>query len=148
MRYSHPVIVVVAVIMHKMFDATTKHLSATDGQLKVFLGPCEWRNSIFKSTYVHSLKSLCQSSKMYRRYCWHTKKAWCFLYLFLRSMVCRNQIEENLYPHLWVCEQFCCKILVQNDGYSLFQARSVTSQNDPPCQHKHWSLLLDLHRKM
>ena len=25
---------------HKMFDAGTKHLSATDGQLKVFLGPC------------------------------------------------------------------------------------------------------------
>ena len=37
-----------AVIMHKMFDAGTKHLSATDGQLKVFLGPCGWRNSIFK----------------------------------------------------------------------------------------------------
>ena len=36
-----PVIVIGAVIMHKMFDAGTKHLSVTDGQLKVFLGPCE-----------------------------------------------------------------------------------------------------------
>ena len=47
--YIYPVIVVGAVIMHKMFDAGTKHLSATDDQLKVFLGPCGWRNSIFKS---------------------------------------------------------------------------------------------------
>ena len=46
--YICPVIVLGAVIMHKMFDAGTKHLSATDGQLKVFLGPCGWRNSIFK----------------------------------------------------------------------------------------------------
>ena len=30
-RYIRPVIVVGAVIMHKMFDAGTKHLSATDG---------------------------------------------------------------------------------------------------------------------
>ena len=48
-RYMPPVIVVGAVITHKMFDATTKHLSATDGQMKVFLHPCEWGNSIFKS---------------------------------------------------------------------------------------------------
>ena len=34
-----PVIVVGAAITHKMFDAGTKHLSATDGQLKVFLSP-------------------------------------------------------------------------------------------------------------
>ena len=32
------------VITHKMFDAGTKLLSATDKQLKVFLGPCGWRN--------------------------------------------------------------------------------------------------------
>ena len=38
--YIYPVIVDGAVIMHKMFDAGTKHLSATDDQLKVFLGPC------------------------------------------------------------------------------------------------------------
>ena len=37
---NHPVAVAGAVITHKMFDAGTKHLSATDGQLKVFLGPC------------------------------------------------------------------------------------------------------------
>ena len=48
-RYIWPVIVVGAVITHKMFDAGIKHLSAIDGQLKVFLGPCRWRNSIFKS---------------------------------------------------------------------------------------------------
>ena len=39
-RYIRPVIVVGSVIMHKMFDAGTKHLSATDDLLKVFLGPC------------------------------------------------------------------------------------------------------------
>ena len=39
-RYIHPVIVVGAVIMHKMFDTGTKLLSATDDQLNVFLGPC------------------------------------------------------------------------------------------------------------
>ena len=42
-------IVVGAVIMHNMFETETKHLSATDGQLKVFLGPCGLRNSTFKS---------------------------------------------------------------------------------------------------
>ena len=39
-RYIHPMIVVGAMITHKMFDAGIKHLPATDGQLKVFLGPC------------------------------------------------------------------------------------------------------------
>ena len=39
-QYICPVIVVGAVIMHKMLDAVTKHLSATYGQLKIFLGPC------------------------------------------------------------------------------------------------------------
>ena len=39
-QYIHPVVVVGTVIMHKMFCAGTKHLSATDDQLKVFLGPC------------------------------------------------------------------------------------------------------------
>ena len=37
--YTHPVIVDRAVITHEMFDAGTKHLSATDGQLKIFLSP-------------------------------------------------------------------------------------------------------------
>ena len=132
--------------MHKMFDAGTKHLSATDGQLKVFLGPCGWRNSIVKHFHVHSLQSLCQPTKMYRRYSLHTKNTWYFLYLFLWSMICRNQIEETLYPHLWVCEQCCCKILIQNGGYTL--ARSLTLQSDPPDQHEHWQFLLDLHQKM
>ena len=40
-RYTCLVIVVGAVITHKMFDAGTKHLSATDGQLKAFLGSFE-----------------------------------------------------------------------------------------------------------
>ena len=40
-RYICPVIVVRAAIKHKMFDARTKHLSATDGQLEVFPGQCE-----------------------------------------------------------------------------------------------------------
>ena len=39
-QYIHPVVVFGVVITHKMFDAGTKHLSATDGQLKVFLGAC------------------------------------------------------------------------------------------------------------
>ena len=56
-----PVTVVGAVITHKMFDAGTKRLSVTDDWLKVFLGPCGWRNSIFKS---YSLQSLCQPTKM------------------------------------------------------------------------------------
>ena len=47
-QYICPVIAVGAVIMHKMFDTRTKQLSAKDGQLKVFLGPCGRRNSIFK----------------------------------------------------------------------------------------------------
>ena len=85
---------------------------------------------------------------MYCRYSWHTKNTWCFLYLFLWSMICWNQIEESLYPHLWVCEQFYCKILVQNGGYSLFQALSLTLQNDPPGQHKHWPFLPELDQKM
>ena len=34
-QYIHPVIVVGTVILHKMFDAGTKHLSAADDQLKV-----------------------------------------------------------------------------------------------------------------
>ena len=41
-QYIHPVIVAGAVILHKMFDAGTKHLSATDGELKVFLGRSMW----------------------------------------------------------------------------------------------------------
>ena len=35
-----PVIVVGAVIMHKMFDTGTKHLFATGSQVKIFQGPC------------------------------------------------------------------------------------------------------------
>ena len=58
------------------------------------------------------------TTKMYRRYNRHTKHTWCFLYLFLQAMSCWNQIEETLYLHLWLCEQICCKILVQNSDYS------------------------------
>ena len=76
------------------------------------------------------------------------KNIWWFLYQFLQPMICRNQIEETLYPHLWVCKQFCCKILVQNGGYSLFRARSLTLQSDLPGQHEHWPFLPELHRKM
>ena len=63
-------------------------------------------------------------------------------------MICWNQIEETLYPNMWVCEQFCCKILVQNGGYSLFQAWSLTLQSNTPFQHEHWPFLPDLHQKM
>ena len=68
--------------------------------------------------HAHSLQSLRQPTKMYHRYSWHTKNT--FLYLFLWSIICWNQIEEILYSHFWVCEQFCCKILVPNGGLSLF----------------------------
>ena len=103
--YIHPVIVVGAVITHKMFDTGTKHLLATDGQLKVFLGPCGWIQSS-NHLHVHSLQSLCQPTKMYHRCSWHTKNTWCFLYLFLWSMICwnvtltlkavmRNELDKN-----------------------------------------------------
>ena len=39
-QYIRPVVVVGVVITHKMFGTGTKYLSATDGQLKVFLGLC------------------------------------------------------------------------------------------------------------
>ena len=67
-QYIRPVIVVGAVITHKMFDAGIKHLSATDGQMKVFLGP--WGDEIQSSNHlsVHSLQSLCQTTKMCRSY--------------------------------------------------------------------------------
>ena len=87
--------------------------------------------------HVHSLLVTMPSTKMYCRYSWHVKNTWCFLDLFLRSMICWNEIEETLYPHLWICEQFC-----------LFQVQSLTLQIDPPGQHKHWPFLPDLHRKM
>ena len=48
-QYFRPMIAVGAVITHKMFDVGLKHLSETDGQLKVFLDPCGRRSSIFKS---------------------------------------------------------------------------------------------------
>ena len=41
-QYIRPVIVAGAVILHKMFDTGTKHLSAIDGELKVFLGRSMW----------------------------------------------------------------------------------------------------------
>ena len=112
--YIHPVIVVGALITHKMFDTGTKHQQQT---------------SSWKSMWVNkfNLQSLCQPNKMYHRYSWYTKNTWYFLYLFLWSVICRNQIEKTLYPHLWVCEQFCCKILVQNGDYSLFQAKWSSS---------------------
>ena len=67
------------------------------------------QSSIFM--YIH-FSHYFQPTKMYHRYHWHTKNTWCFLYLFSWSMVCWNQIEETLYHHLCVCEQFCCKMLV------------------------------------
>ena len=146
--YNHSLIVVGDVITHKMFDTWTKHLSATDGHLNVFLGPCGWRNSIFKSPSCTFTSVAMPTHQIYRRYNWHMKITWCFSYLFLWSMICWNQIEETLYPHLWVCKQFCCKILVQNSGYSLFQTWSLTLQSNPPGLHKHWSFFPDLHRKM
>ena len=144
----HPVIVVGPVITHKMFDAGTKHLSATDGQLKIFQVQVSEEIQSSNHLHVHSLQSLRQPTKMSYRYSWHSKNTWCFLYLFVQSMVCRNQFEETLYPHLWVCEQLCCKTLVQNGGYSLFQTRSLILQSDPPGQHEHKPFLSHLHQKM
>ena len=100
--YNHPLIVVGAVITHKMFDTWTKHLSATDGQLKVFLGPCGWRNSIFKSPSCTFTSVTMPTHQIYHRYNWHMKITWCFSYLFLWSMICWNQIEETL--SLLTCE--------------------------------------------
>ena len=54
---------------------------------------------------------------------------------------------KKLYPHLWVCEQFCCKVLVQNGGYSLFCAWSLTLQINPPDQNEHWPFFPDLAEK-
>ena len=55
--------------------------------------------------HVHSLQPLCKPTKMYYRHSWHVKNTWCFSYLFLRSMICWNQIEETLYHHLIVLLQ-------------------------------------------
>ena len=60
--YIHPVIVDGAVITHEMFDAGTKHLSATDGQLKIFLSPSEWRSSIFKVQFSCTFTSVTTSN--------------------------------------------------------------------------------------
>ena len=99
--YIRLVIVVGAMIIHKMFEAGKKHLPATDDHLKVFLGPCGWRNSILKSPSCTFTSVICQLTKMYCRYSWHMKITWCFLYLFLQSMIYQNQIEETLHPQLW-----------------------------------------------
>ena len=56
---------------------------------------------------------------MYHRYSWH-KTIVFYIHFFGKWFV---EIKlKKLYPHLWVCEQFCCKILVENGGYSLMQA--------------------------
>ena len=117
-RYIWPVIVVGAVITHKMFDAGTKHLSAIDGQLKVFLGPCRWRNSIFKSP-LYIFTSVNMPTFMYIHFSQYANTADIRkTHLFLWSMICWNQIVETLYPHFWICKQLCCKILVKNGGNS------------------------------
>ena len=51
----HPVIVVEAVITHKMSDAGTKHLSATDCQLKIFQVQVSEEIQSSNHFHVHSL---------------------------------------------------------------------------------------------
>ena len=76
-------------ITHKMFHAGTKHILATDGQLKFFLSLC--------GPYIYIDVSH-SATKMYHRYSWHKKNTWSFLYLFLRLMICWNQIEQFCSP--------------------------------------------------
>ena len=76
---------------HKMFDAGTKHLSTTVGQLKVFLGPFEWRYLIFKSPSCAFTSVTMLTHQNVSKYSWHKKSTWCFLYLFFWPMICQNQ---------------------------------------------------------
>ena len=55
--------------------------------------------------------------------------------MFFISISSVNDLSKSNwrnYPHLWVCEQFCCEILVQNGSYSFFQAQYLILQSDPP----------------
>ena len=105
-RYIRPVIVVRAVMTHKMFDTWTKHLSATDGLLK---GPCGWRNSIFKPPLSTFTSALCQIAD--------TAEIRKTRHVFISTSLVNDLSKSNWRNSL----QFCCKILEQNGGYSLFR---------------------------
>ena len=111
-HHIHPVIVVVAVIMHKLFNAGKKHLSEIDGQLKVFLDPCGLRN-------------LHQINLMYIHFSHYTKPPKCvvdaadirktldvFCIYFFGQWFVETKLKKFSILALWVCEQFCCKMLV------------------------------------
>ena len=117
MQYIHAVIVVVAGITQNVWR-WDKTFIRNRWPVKVFLGPPS------KYLPVHSLQSLWQPTKIYHRSSGHSKNTWNFLHPFLRSMICRNQIEGTLYPYLWVSERFCCKIFIQNGG--LVPGKSLT----------------------
>ena len=69
--------------------------------------------------------------------------------MFFISISLVNDLSKSYWRNsLSSYEQFCCNIWVENGGYCLFQARSLTLQSDPPGQHEHWPFLPDLHRKM
>ena len=127
LRFDTFLIVAGAMIMQKMFDTGTKHLSATDGQLKVFLGPCGWRNSIFKSPSCRFTSvTMLTHQNVFTDVFVDTTEIWKTLDVFCVYFFGQWFVEiKTLYPHMWVCKQFCCKILVQNGGYSLFQARTI-----------------------
>ena len=97
--HSSVLIIVGTVMTHKISDTGTKHLPATD----------ERRNEEIQSSnhlHVHSCKVTFSHYANLPKCIIDTadiRNTWCFLYLFLWSMICRNQIEETLYPYLWVC---------------------------------------------
>ena len=120
--YIRPVIVVGAVIMHKMFETLTKHLSATDGQLKVFQGPCGWRSSIFKSplcTLFTSVTMLTHQNKLQIQLT-NGKALNVFYIYFFGQWFVEIKLKKLSILTCEYCEQFCYKLLVQNGGYFLF----------------------------
>ena len=75
------------------------------------------------------------------------QKIQCFYIYFFCQWFVKIKLKKFSIASLCVYEQFCCKISVQN-GYSLFQAGSLTLQSHPPGQHGHWPILPDLHQKI
>ena len=104
-RYTRPMIFVGDVRMHKMSDVRTKLLSATffsNGQLKVFLGPCGWRNSSFRSsscTFTSATMQTHQNVSQIQL----MKSTWCFYIYFFGQWLVKIRLK-TLYFHLWVFE--------------------------------------------
>ena len=146
-RYTCPVTVAGAVIMHKLFDTGTKHLSATDGQFKVFLGPCGWRNSLFKSPSLHSLQSLWQPPKCIVDTAKMRKTLDVFYIYFFGQWFVEIKLKKL---SILTCEfvsnfvaRYCYKMVA-----TPCSRQSLTLQSDPPSQYKHSPFLPDLHQKM